>query len=103
MPENTPPPADLAALKGRLEQEANEFAMGGGTRLPADLRLAARCVAAVDVMREALKPFACGGVMDAISREDYSIMRERIVDWHGPSDFKAAATAHAAVKAEVAP
>jgi len=41
----------------------------------------------------ALQPFARGGVIDCLSRDDYSVMKERIVDWHGPSDFRAAVAA----------
>jgi hypothetical protein len=41
-------------------------------------------------LRSALEPFAAGAVIDSIERDDYSIMKDRIVDWHGPSDFKAA-------------
>ena len=44
-------------------------------------------------LREALSPFAAGGVIDSLDREDYSIMRERIVDWFGPSDFRKAKAA----------
>ena len=43
----SPTPADLNSLAGRLDQQANEFEMGGGTNLPADLRAAARCVKAI--------------------------------------------------------
>lgn len=38
-------------------------------------------------LRGAIEPFATGGVVDCLAREDYSVMRERIVDWHGPTDY----------------
>lgn len=47
----------------------------------------------VEVLREALRPFAMGAVADAVSRDDYGYMRERIVDWFGPSDFRQARAA----------
>lgn len=50
--------------------------------------------AQVDALRVAIKPFATGGVCSAIARESYSIMYERIKDWHGVSEFKKAQTAY---------
>lgn len=51
-------------------------------------------VAQVEVLRSAIEPFATGGVCSAIDREDYSIMRERIKDWHGAIEFKKAQDAY---------
>lgn len=48
----------------------------------------------VEQMREALKPFAVGGPAELLAEDDFSVMRERIVDWFGPSDFKAAREAY---------
>ena len=50
-------------------------------------------------MREALKPFGSGAVVERLEAEDYSVMRERIVDWFGPSDFRAARAALAKAEA----
>lgn len=57
-------------------------------------------LSAVGQMREALKPFAVGGPAELLADEDYSVMRERIVDWFGPSDFKAAREAYGAAPTE---
>lgn len=46
--------------------------------------------AVVERLRDALEPFAVGGITDCISREDYSVMRERVKDWMGVKDFKKA-------------
>lgn len=43
-------------------------------------------------LRETLDRFADSGAADCIGRGDYSVMRERIKDWLGVSDFKMAAT-----------
>lgn len=69
----------------RIEVEANE-----------DVRKLATSLERERVMREALKPFGTGAVAQAVEDSDYSIMRERIVDWFGPSDFKAAREAYGA-------
>ena len=53
----------------------------------------------IRVAKAALKPFGDGAVMSRIGRKDYSAMRERIVDWHGPSDFRAAKKALATISA----
>lgn len=50
--------------------------------------------AQVEALRSAIEPFATGGVCSAIDREDYSIMRERIKDWHGAIEFKKAQDAY---------
>lgn len=44
-------------------------------------------------LRAALEVFGNGSVIEAIEREDFSVMKERIVDWFGPSDFKKAKSA----------
>ena len=44
-------------------------------------------------LRGALEPFGNGAVIQCLEREDFSILKERIVDWHGPSDFRNAAAA----------
>lgn len=43
--------------------------------------------------RKALEVFGAGAVADSIDSGDYSIMRERIADWFGVSDFRAARAA----------
>lgn len=50
--------------------------------------------AQLEALRSAIEPFATGGVCSAIDREDYSIMRERIKDWHGVIEFKKAQDAY---------
>lgn len=50
--------------------------------------------AQAEALRSAIEPFATGGVCSAIDREDYSIMRERIKDWHGAIEFKKAQDAY---------
>ena len=50
--------------------------------------------AQVEALLVAIKPFATGGVCSAIGREDYSIMHERIKDWHGVTEFKKAQSAY---------
>lgn len=57
-----------------------------------------RDAAVVEPLVEALRPFGSGGPIDSILRGDFSIMRERLVDWFGPSDFKRAHTALAPYK-----
>jgi hypothetical protein len=51
----------------------------------------------IEAAEKALEAFARGGVIDCLSREDYSVMKERIVDWHGPSDFLTAVDAIALI------
>jgi hypothetical protein len=41
-------------------------------------------------LETALRRFASSAPAQAVAREDYTYMRERIVDWFGPSDFRAA-------------
>ncbi len=50
--------------------------------------------AQVEALRVAIEPFSIGGVCSAIAREDYSIMHERIKDWHGVNEFKKAQAAY---------
>jgi hypothetical protein len=52
-------------------------------------------------LKAALKPFADSCATRAILSGDYSYMQERIVDWFGPSDFRAAAAALPKPKGEV--
>lgn len=59
----------------------------------------AAALEALEVAKAALKPFGAGVVIECIENEDFSIMRERIVDWHGPSDFRAATAALARLEA----
>lgn len=51
----------------------------------------------VKTLEDALKPFGAGGVTESLKREDCSIMHERIVDWHGVSDY---VNAHKALAAK---
>lgn len=53
-------------------------------------------IATVRMLRAALKPFAEGGPAYLLAGGDTGVMRERIVDWLGPSDFEAARRAYGA-------
>jgi hypothetical protein len=46
--------------------------------------------AQVEVLRGALEPFASTGLPSCVSREDYSVMQERVKDWFGAAQFKKA-------------
>lgn len=88
-----------AGIDRECERSTYERCVTKHRRYAAALLAGAAALEAIEGAKAALKPFATGGVVDCLNREDFSIMRERIVDWHGPSEFRAAAGALAKLEA----
>jgi DNA-directed RNA polymerase subunit M/transcription elongation factor TFIIS len=72
-----------------LERERDALAAG----LDRDTRSRYQLIDRLNALERALRPFGEGGPAEAIEREDFSVMRERICDWFGPSDFRNARAA----------
>lgn len=63
----------------------------------------ARKIAEVGKLRKALEPFATFGICDDGEDIRDGLMRDRIVDWFGPSDFDAARAALAPIPEKPTP
>lgn len=91
--------AECHCMAGDPEGEGSGCAWGWAETAENRQLALEKAAEVIRVAKAALKPFGDGAVMSRIGRKDYSAMRERIVDWHGPSDFRAAKKALATISA----
>ncbi len=79
----------LAEASDRVDANINEK-YAAFEKLNASVVHNKELAAQVEVLRGALEPFASTGLPSCVSREDYSVMHERVKDWFGATQFKKA-------------